>query len=64
MLSLSFPEEQIEKTNRALSDADIEEEKRDVIHREIGKFRESMKVFSRYIYIYVFRNLFIFVIYF
>lgn len=37
-------EEQMEKTNRALEDADIEEEKRDVIHREIGKFRESMKV--------------------
>ncbi|KAG7295098.1 hypothetical protein JYU34_022028 [Plutella xylostella] len=36
-------EEQIEKTNRALEEADIEEEKRDVIHREIGKFRESMK---------------------
>lgn len=41
-------EEQIEKRNRILQEADIEEEKRDVIHREIGKFREIMKV-STYI---------------
>lgn len=37
-------EEAISKTARALEEADISEEKRDVIHREIGKFRESMKV--------------------
>ncbi|CAH4037384.1 unnamed protein product [Pieris brassicae] len=36
-------EEQISKTARVLEEADISEEKRDVIHREIGKFRESMK---------------------
>ncbi|VVD03809.1 unnamed protein product [Leptidea sinapis] len=37
-------EEAISKTARVLESADISEEKRDVIHREIGKFRESMKV--------------------
>ena len=37
-------EEAISKTARVLEEADISEEKRDVIHREIGKFRESMKV--------------------
>ncbi|CAH2211529.1 jg247, partial [Pararge aegeria aegeria] len=36
-------EEAISKTARVLEEADISEEKRDVIHREIGKFRESMK---------------------
>lgn len=39
-------EEAISKTARVLEEADISEEKRDVIHREIGKFRESMKVRS------------------
>ncbi|XP_028163175.1 exportin-5-like [Ostrinia furnacalis] len=37
-------EEAISKTARVLEEADISEEKRDVIHREIGKFRESMKL--------------------
>lgn len=41
---VSVAEEQISKTARVLEEADISEEKRDVIHREIGKFRESMKV--------------------
>lgn len=40
-------EEAISKTARVLEEADISEEKRDVIHREIGKFRESMKVARR-----------------
>lgn len=56
---MHFAEEQIEKRNKILQDADIEEEKRDVIHREIGKFREIMKVglhdivivFSRFYYV-------------
>lgn len=41
---LSIAEEAISKTAKVLEEADISEEKRDVIHREIGKFRESMKV--------------------
>lgn len=40
----SIAEEAISKTAKVLEEADISEEKRDVIHREIGKFRESMKV--------------------
>lgn len=45
-LTLHSTEEAISKTARVLEEADISEEKRDVIHREIGKFRESMKVTS------------------
>lgn len=37
-------EEAENRTARVLQEADIEEDKRDVIHREIGKFRMSMKV--------------------
>ncbi|CAH1993594.1 unnamed protein product [Acanthoscelides obtectus] len=37
-------EEVHEKWNRVLADAEVEEEKRDLITREIGKFREIMKV--------------------
>lgn len=44
---LIYTEEAISKTARVLEEADISEEKRDVIHREIGKFRESMKVSRR-----------------
>lgn len=39
-----FAEEAIEKRKKILDDADIEEGKRDLITREIGKFREIMKV--------------------
>lgn len=42
----SFSEEVIEKRNKILDEADVEEEKRDLITREIGKFREIMKVSS------------------
>lgn len=34
----------MEKRNKILDEADVEEEKRDLITREIGKFREIMKV--------------------
>lgn len=34
----------IEKCHKVLEEADVEEEKRDLITREIGKFREIMKV--------------------
>lgn len=37
-------EEAIEKRKKILDEADIEEGKRDLITREIGKFREIMKV--------------------
>lgn len=37
-------EEEEEKRKRVLDEADVEEEKRDLITREIGKFREIMKV--------------------
>lgn len=47
VMSPRVTEEQISKTARVLEEADISEEKRDVIHREIGKFRESMKVVPR-----------------
>ncbi|KAK9881569.1 hypothetical protein WA026_016444 [Henosepilachna vigintioctopunctata] len=36
-------EEEIKKANRVLEEADVEEEKRELITREIGKFREHMK---------------------
>uniref|UniRef100_A0A1Y1L002 RRM domain-containing protein n=1 Tax=Photinus pyralis TaxID=7054 RepID=A0A1Y1L002_PHOPY len=36
-------EEVLQKTNKVLDEADVEEEKRDLITREIGKFREIMK---------------------
>lgn len=39
-----FTEEVLEKRNKILDEADVEEEKRDLITREIGKFREIMKV--------------------
>lgn len=39
-----YLEEQQEKRNKILDEADVEEEKRDLITREIGKFREIMKV--------------------
>lgn len=39
-----FTEEVIEKWNKVLEEAEVEEEKRDLITREIGKFREIMKV--------------------
>lgn len=32
--------------NKVLAEAEVEEEKRDLISREIGKFREIMKVSS------------------
>lgn len=41
---LKKEEEQQEKRNKILDEADVEEEKRDLITREIGKFREIMKV--------------------
>lgn len=34
----------MEKFNKVLEEAEVEEEKRDLITREIGKFREIMKV--------------------
>lgn len=37
-------EEELKKQNKILEEADVEEEKRDLITREIGKFREIMKV--------------------
>lgn len=43
-LLLAFIEEVIEKWNKVLEEAEVEEEKRDLITREIGKFREIMKV--------------------
>lgn len=39
-----FLEEELKKQNKILEEADVEEEKRDLITREIGKFREIMKV--------------------
>lgn len=39
-------EEEEEKRKKILDEADVEEEKRDLITREIGKFREIMKVSS------------------
>lgn len=39
-----FTEEEEEKRKKILDEADVEEEKRDLITREIGKFREIMKV--------------------
>lgn len=44
MLHFLFTEEAIEKRKKILDEADIEEGKRDLITREIGKFRETMKV--------------------
>jgi RNA-binding protein 25 len=41
---LKKEEEVIEKCHKVLEEADVEEEKRDLITREIGKFREIMKV--------------------
>ncbi|XP_017770263.1 PREDICTED: RNA-binding protein 25 isoform X2 [Nicrophorus vespilloides] len=40
---LKKEEEVLEKRNKILDEADVEEEKRDLITREIGKFREIMK---------------------
>lgn len=34
----------MEKRHKVLEEAEVEEEKRDLITREIGKFREIMKV--------------------
>ncbi|XP_068906585.1 RNA-binding protein 25-like [Tenebrio molitor] len=41
---LKKEEEVIEKCHKVLEEADVEEEKGDLITREIGKFREIMKV--------------------
>lgn len=41
---LKFVAEVSMKWNKVLADAEVEEEKRDLITREIGKFREIMKV--------------------
>lgn len=43
-ITLFILEEVIEKWNKVLEEAEVEEEKRDLITREIGKFREIMKV--------------------
>lgn len=44
LIEINCAEEELKKQNKILEEADVEEEKRDLITREIGKFREIMKV--------------------
>ncbi len=40
----SFPEQQLAKSSKVLQGTGIEEDKRDLINREIGKFRKTAEV--------------------
>lgn len=49
LFSFFIAEEELEKTNKILAEAQVEEDKRDIITREIGKFREIMKVSNSFL---------------